>query len=160
MHFERLKLQHIDMVTTALWQRGIVEAMVFGVRDYEDLHAYARQRLEDSQAHAAVLDDGRAIAIFGAFPDGMPGLYTTWFMATEEFSDHFLALTKRLRKLIDEDSGPEGITMLQTFSACVHPMAPKWFSLLGLQEDSDYTDGNHGTVRRFFREMEPVTLED
>ncbi len=152
MRFETMSLHHIDAVVPALWERGIREAMIFGIDDLYSLHQYALDHMADRRAYAAVSDDG-AFAVFGAFPVDAD-MHRTWFMATEGFNDHFRPLTRGMKKLIERSAAEDGYSVLETYSACIHPMAAKWFSLLGLQPDGDYNQVN-SRIKRFYRRFEP-----
>lgn len=149
--FQTLTPTAASSVIHRLWERGIQEAMIFGIHSDKDMFDYCMRRMYDQHAYSAWLEDD-PIAVFGAFPVG-GGMYRTWFLATDEFEDCFMALTRRLRQLIEKESVEAGATAVEIFSACIHPKAARWFGLLGLEPDNDYNSEQGSGMQRFVREF-------
>ncbi len=150
LQFVKLDTNHINAVVSNLWRRGQQEAMVFGLQDTDKIRDYAMDRLGDKYAHAAVVN-GHVICIFGAYPFN-GNIYRTWFLSSEDFTDHFVPITRKLKRMMDEGAAEESAEAIETYSACVHPLAGKWFGLLGLTPDPDYTAING--VTRFIKVYE------
>ena len=62
-------------------------------------------------------------------------------------------VTKEMRKAIPLLMKEHGIRMACVYSLCVDPSAPKWFQLLGFEEDTNYQGLQFGPYksRRFVR---------
>lgn len=138
VEFQPLDMDSAEEVVRRMWQRGAEEAMIFGIQTDEEMLDYIHAREHDVFAWIVTLD-GQPISAFGAF-ESAPCIYRTWFIATDEFEECFMPLTRKLKKIIENAMKISGAIEVETYSACIHPMAKKWFRLLGLTEDHDYSD--------------------
>ena len=84
-----------------------------------------------------------------------PGVVCTAFQASKAFEDPLIGkrITKELRRVIPILMSGRGVRKIHTYSLCIDPGAPKWFRLLGLEEDKDYRGPQRGPfhLRRFVR---------
>ncbi len=92
-------------------------------------------------------------AILGC--DWSDGAMDTHFQACASFELPGVGkqVTKAMRKAIPDLMRERGASLSLTYSLCIDPESPKWFRLLGLEEDMDFKGNRHGgfVMRRFVR---------
>jgi hypothetical protein len=85
------------------------------------------------------------------------GVVYTAFHATREFENPGVGkrITKELRRAIPQLMRDRRVAVCFVLSLCVTPDAPKWFRLLGFEEDSHFEPRPCGPhfMRRFIRRI-------
>lgn len=131
-----------------MWERGRVELGALGIGSREWVASWLWRM---SRGDAVAFDSH---AILGCDWEGIDVVNTS-FQASTSFEQPGvgLAVTKEIRREIPRLMKDRGIRVFNTYSLCVDPSAPKWFRLLGLEEDMTFKGAKHGpyTARRFFR---------
>ena len=126
--FSHVTPQDIDFIIGSLWQRGEEEAVLYGLKSREEMN---RHLLGMSKKHGYCISVGtEPVAAFGANSHD-DQRYTTWFIATERFTEHALGITKFLRGFIRERVAENPDAELELLSATGHPDAVRWFNALG-----------------------------
>lgn len=142
-----LKTSDIDYIVTNIWDRSEDEAAIFGVPDRNNLREYLCAKL--GQRHAYTLKGDYPVAVFGATDQG-ERIFTTWFVASHDFINYYLPITRALKKIIRQKVMSEQPKQLMTYSACLSGKAQRWFSLLGLHPDPN---NNDQPIKRFIWRM-------
>lgn len=150
IEFIPLDMGNAEIVVKNIWDRGREEAMVFGIEDEGGLLDYIYSRRDDRYAYIVIADD-KPIAAMGVFRVDA-GIFRTWFIATDDFVNNFMAITRKIKYMMEHDGIEDGITGFETFSACTHKKTEKWFKVLGLIKDNDYPPRNG--ISRFFKRLE------
>lgn len=133
-----------------MWERGVKELDALGVGPEAWLQGWKKRIL---------LDDAVAIGDHAILGWDWPAIDVcdTSFQAAKSFELPGVGkqVTKAIRKAIPELMVRTGARLSLTHSLCVDPEAPKWFRLLGLQENMKFTGHKFGpyTMRQFFREI-------
>ena len=131
MRFTRLKPDDVYYVADNLWARGRKEAETYGIKDNALL---VRRFLELSTEYGyTVWFEDKPVAVFGAYLDPEDDKYYTWFLATEEFGNVGVSLTRFLRGFIRDRKAEKPTAVLELWSAVDHPKARKWFEVLGFE---------------------------
>lgn len=130
-----------------MWERGRVELQHLGIGPMEWLGGW-HQRIQ--RGDAVAFGDH---AILGWDPDG-EGVCSA-FQASKSFEEPGIgfSVTKEMRKEIPRLLVSRNVLFFNTYSLCVDPEAPKWFRLLGMEEDLIYRGSQHGPyrLRKFWR---------
>lgn len=126
--FSHVTPKDIDFILDNLWSRGADEAIMYGLKNKEEM---SRHLLGMSHKYGFCLSLGvEPVAAFGG--DSADGNhYTTWFVATDKFTDHALGITKFLRGFIKTRIMERPDAELELISATGHPDASRWFNTLG-----------------------------
>jgi hypothetical protein len=132
-----------------MWDRGRIELEALEVTPQSWLAGWKKRILLDD---AVVFGD--ADALLGCdWP--MDGVMDTHFQASRSFELPGVGkrITKEMRRAIPELMRERKASLSLTYSLCVDPEAPKWFRLLGLEEDLSFKGERHGdfVMRRFLR---------
>jgi len=131
-----------------MWERGRQELHYLGVHPRDWIIAWARRI---SKGDALAFGEH---AILGWDSEG-DGVVNTSFQASRSFELPGIGrqVTKAIRAEIPRLMRERGARLVCTYSLCVSPEAPKWFRLLGLEEDADYRGIQRGpyVTRRFIR---------
>ncbi len=143
-------LQDVLHVGESMWERGRKELAALG---------YTPEMWAEGWGKRIRLDDAVAIgehAILGCdWPAG--DVMDTHFQASQSFELPGIGrqVTKAMRKAIPDLMRERGARLSLTYSLCIDPDSPKWFRLLGLEEDIQFKGQSHGeyTMRRFVRRM-------
>ena len=119
--------EEIEYVLTHLWERGKREAEKVGVFGDEQL----RQWLKDFPPDIlyTLVCDGVPLALTGSNQEGET--HYTYFLATKEFRNNGLAITRFMNRFTKERVETLGIKRLELWSASDHSAADKWFNVLG-----------------------------
>lgn len=132
-----------------MWARGREELTNLGIHPREWIDGwFKRIQREDAVAFGEH-------AILGWDLES-EGVCSTAFQASTSFeSPAGLSVTKAMRRAIPILMRERGVRMACVYSLCVDPGAPKWFRLLGFDEDTDYTGVQRGAYvsRRFIRRV-------
>lgn len=135
-------------VGETMWARGREELNWLGVGQREWVEAW-KERIARGDA---VCFDGHAIL---GWNFESPDVVNTSFQASASFELPGIgkSVTKALRHEIPRLMEERKVRLFNTYSLCVDPQAPKWFRLLGLEEDKEYRGIRRGPYvsRRFFR---------
>lgn len=140
-------LADVQRIGGQMWDRGREELKYLGISPEDWLWQW-RQRIQ--RGDAVVFCDH---ALLGCDWEA-PGVVSTAFQASKAFEEGLgKQVTKEMRKAIPELMKARGISLICTYSLCVDPEAPKWFRLLGLEEDRDFQGPMRGPykLRRFIR---------
>jgi hypothetical protein len=119
--------EEVDYVLDRLWDRGKREAEKFGVVG----DAQIRQWLKDfppSILYTLICDDV-PLAITGSNQEGET--HYTYFLATKQFKDNGLAITRFMNRFTKDRVETLGIKRLELWSASDHDAADRWFNILG-----------------------------
>lgn len=133
-----------------MWARGVAELTALSIGPVQWVEGWAsRINRNDALAigsHAIVGCDWETVDVCN-----------TSFQASTSFELPGVgkSVTKALRKAIPELLRERGARLSLTYSLCIDPEAPKWFRLLGLEEDTNFKGQSHGgyVMRRFVRRM-------
>lgn len=137
LKFATLTPDDVDFIINRLWQRGEEEAVLWGLKSKEEHRAHL---LSMAKKHGYCLSghDDEPIAAFGVCepPDGIT--YSTWFIATDRFTEVGLSITKFLRGFIREKLKGHPEAEIELISAVSHADAGRWFQILGFEyKDSE-----------------------
>lgn len=145
----------IAYVMANLWERGAQELDALEIDP--DVALTSIQHWRDSgYPTMAWLVDREPVFVIGLVPKG-PALMETWFIATEAFRRHKLAITRELRHKVDDVAVSMGLREVEIHSPCIHPDSGRWFGALGFTLDvsrhSAYSDASTEGTRlyRFVR---------
>jgi len=129
-----------------MWHRGRVELAELGISRRQWLDDWKRRIAADN----AVAFDKHAILGCDWVAEG---ICTTAFQASTSFEQEGLRITKEMRRAIPGLMQRIGAKEARVHSLCVDPGAPKWFRLLGFEEDMDFPIERRGAyfLRRFVR---------
>lgn len=131
-----------------MWHRGKVELSHLGIRPEQWVEGW-RCRINRDDAYAI-----GEVALLGCDWEEAD-VCTTSFQATTDFELPGIGkqVTKAIRKAVPELMKRVGARKACIYSLCVDPEAPKWFRVLGFDEDKDFRGFQHGpyTSRRFVR---------
>jgi hypothetical protein len=137
-------------VGRGMWWRGKEELGWLRVTELQWLEGW-RRRIRRGDAFA--IGD---VAILGCDWESH-GVCATAFQATTDFELPGVGrqATKAMRKSIPDLMKKVGARKACVYSLCVDQAAPKWFRLLGFEEDTDYTGLMYGPYksRRFVRRV-------
>lgn len=131
----------IAYVFKRLWDRGQRE--IEKLSGYADYSAAARIFMNlESEHRYSFYCNGKPVAVFGAVPskNTQDGIYSTWFLATEKFTDIARGATRTLKKLLEEKTKDPSCKVLKLVSAVDHPKSDRWFKMLGFTLDRE--EGN------------------
>lgn len=135
----KFKPEHAVFIAQDMWARGEEEARIFGLTAIDDILP-----MLDRIEHAATFSYlGTPYAITGAVK-AQEDVYHTVFMARPQFEDHLRAGTRMLKKHLRAQAAEKPTADIVAFSACPHPDAEKWFTLLGFEPVS-----SSGPVRTY-----------
>jgi hypothetical protein len=141
-------LQDVVHVGETMWARGIEELKYLGFNGPQWIGGwYHRIQRGDAVAFGPH-------AILGWDPEGLD--VCSAFQASKSFEEPGIgfAVTKEMRREIPRLMKSRGVHRFNTYSLCIDPEAPKWFRLLGMEEDLNYRGEKRGpyTLRKFWRE--------
>jgi hypothetical protein len=135
-------------VGETMWKRGVQELLAFGTTPEIWLEGW-RRRIARGDAVAF-----GEHAILGCDWES-EGVVCTSFQASKSFELPGIgkAVTKEIRRHTKDLMQKHGIRTVCTYSLCVDESAPKWFRLLGMEEDLSYVGIKRGpyVTRRFIR---------
>lgn len=123
-------INHMDLahIIWNLWPRGLEELGRIGVTPWQAFERFKR----------CVGEGGRHITLWaGSQPVMASGIgrqnneYVTWFIATNEFNQHYRAITRTLKRECDVHAKP-----IMIYSVTVHPLTERWFQSLGFSRDA------------------------
>lgn len=137
-------------VGETMWARGIAELTALGIGPVQWFEGWTgRINRGDALAidsHAIVGCDWETVDVCN-----------TSFQASTSFEIPGVgkSVTKALRKAIPELLRERGAKLSLTYSLCIDPEAPKWFRLLGLEEETKFKGQQYGkhAMRLFVRRM-------
>lgn len=132
-----------------MWGRGREELTALGIHP-RDWVAGWMERIARGDATAF-----GSHAILGCDRES-EGICSTAFQASQSFEGPVgLSITKEMRRAIPALMRDRGIHTACVYSLCVDPGAPKWFRLLGFEEDTEYKGAQRGAYvsRRFIRRV-------
>jgi hypothetical protein len=114
-----------EFIAGHLWERGDRELSAYGVTwlSFMNLHEQAI----DAGMSITITRDGEPIGLLAIAKDG-----TSHFIATNKFD---AAATKALAQAIPVEAEKRGIQKIAVFSLAIDRRAPRWFALLGLEDD-------------------------
>jgi len=141
-------LEDVLRVGNTLWERGRKELDALGITHARWLEGWKKR---------IALDDAVAVGEHAILGCDWPSIEVmdTHFQASETFELPGVgsAVTKAMRKAIPDLMRERKAVVSLTYSLCIDPDSPKWFRLLGLQEDTNFRGEKHGpyTMRRFVR---------
>jgi hypothetical protein len=140
-------LQDVLHVGETMWERGRKELGALGIGRRAWLEGWQGR----INAGDAVAIGEHAILGCNRYKD----ICDTHFQASESFELPGVggSVTKAMRKAIPDLMRERGFRVSFTYSLCIDPEAPKWFRLLGLEEDTNFKGKEHGpyVMRRFVR---------
>lgn len=140
-------MEDVLHVADTMWSRGR-EELSWLVSQEDWLRGWA-QRIRRGEAVAF-----GEHALLGWDFEG-EGVVNTSFQASRSFEDPGVGkrVTKALRAAIPRLMRERGVRLISLYSLCVDSGAPKWFRLLGFDEDTDYRGIPRGpyVTRRFVR---------
>ena len=160
-------MEDVFHVGEMMWQRGIDELTALGIDKEMWVMGWSR-RIASGDAVAIVVEhlsyrvgefryvglEPETVAILGCDWEEA-GICSTAFQASFHFEGDGVgrAVTRAIRKHIPALMKKHGIYLAQIISLCVDPKAPKWFRLLGFEEDKDFRGMRFGKYRsrRFLR---------
>src|SRR5688572_22309920 len=131
----------------SMWARGVAELDALGITPLQWLEGWQKRIL---------LGDAVAIgghAILGCDWEFASDVCDTSFQASTSFELPGVGrqVTKAMRKAIPQLMRDRGARVSLTYSLCIDPESPKWFRLLGLEEDMNFKGQKHGDyVMRLF----------
>lgn len=135
-------------IAKTMWKRGKDELTLLGVEP----EAWFKGWFDRIQRGDAVAFGPHAIL---GWDWESPGVCNTSFQASTSFELPGVgkSVTKEMRRVIPQLAEGRKARLICTYSFCIDPEAPKWFRLIGLQEDLDYRGIKRGpyTSRRFIR---------
>lgn len=138
LHFNLATPDDIDAVVSGLWDRGAREASNYGFKTKDQIREYLKGMC-DSHAYVLAIDNAR-IAAFGACAVRR-NVYSTWFIATDRFSEAGAPITRFLRGFIREKLFEHPGAQIEMSSAVDHPDAERWFKILGFERVPDKEHG-------------------
>ncbi len=123
-----------------------------------DACAEIKTRIKTFGGHA-ILDAGRAIALYGFVPFPKEPGYATWFVCTRPFFDRDVLRNARfcrdrMTAWGDKLKGP-----IIAASSSPHPDAQRWLKLLGFEKISDHSSGFVSQFKRDFLAQAMVDSE-
>lgn len=120
----------IAFVVDRLWGRGHTEFSMDGAPTINQLIARFEKMAD---GHSRTLShNGWPVAVCGVNDLG-GNVFSTWFIATEDFTAAGLAVTRYLRRLLKAKTEEHPGAKVVLVSACAHPDASRWFAALGFQ---------------------------
>lgn len=130
-----------------MWARGRIELEHLNIQPVEWLWGW-HQRIQRGDAVAF-----GPHAILGWDKDG-PDVCSAFQASTSFEGPAGFAVTKEMRREIPKLMKARNVRRFNTYSLCIDPEAPKWFRLLGMEEDLIYRGSQRGpyTLRKFWRE--------
>ena len=141
-------LRDVVHIGETMWERGREELGWLGVTPAAWLQAWG-QKIQRGDAVAF-----GEHAILGCDWEG-DDVVNTSFQASRSFELPGIGkqVTKEMRIAIPKLMQGRGIRKAFVYSLCVDPNAPKWFRLLGFDEDTEYRGIKRGPyiTRRFVR---------
>ena len=131
LNFAHITPEDLQFIIDKLWDRGVEEAVLYGLKTPEELYQHF---IGVSRQHGYCLKVGdEPVAAFGVTPP-KGKKYSTWFIATERFSEAGLGITKFLRGFVRERLAEHPEAELELVSAVGHPDATRWFNALGFTQ--------------------------
>lgn len=140
-------LSDVLHIGRTMWARGKEELKHLGISPQDWLYGW-HLRIQRGDAVAF-----GPHAILGCDKDGV-GVSSAFQASTSfELPGVGRQVTKEMRKAIPRLMQSRGVPYFTTYSLCVDPEAPKWFRLLGMEEDLIYRGPMKGPyrLRRFIR---------
>ena len=132
-----------------MWERGKEELGWLGVTETQWLKGW-KDRI--TRGDAISFDH----AILGCDWESEDVINTS-FQASKSFElpEVGKQVTKQMRKAIPRLMEERGIRLACVYSLCVDEQAPRWFRLLGFEEDTEYRGIKRGPyiTRRFLRRL-------
>lgn len=112
-----------------LWPRGVEELRRLGLTHEQALRRFMGYA---GRGRAGVLsaDDVPLIATGTCTEDGER---FTWFIATDAFEQHPIAITRFLRRHLQTEPTP-----IHIYSVCIHPDTARWFAALGFRRSEHW----------------------
>lgn len=141
----------INIVMSNLWQRGLEELELVNVSRQSAAMQIAAWR-DQGYPSMGWSVDGLPVFICGLVPDGK--LASTWFQATDDFTQHQREITRALKRKIEDEAARLALDEVEIFSACIHPRTGRWFAALGFELDIDrHPAQGQPRFYRFVRKM-------
>lgn len=141
-------LHDVIHIGQTMWERGKEELGWLGVTESQWLQGW-KERI--ARGDAVAFDSH---AILGCDWEGDDVINTSFQASTSfELPGVGRQVTKQMRQAIPELMRERGVRLACVYSLCVEPEAPKWFRLLGFEEDTNYRGVTRGPylARRFLR---------
>jgi len=116
-------------VIDRLWARGRGELLILGLTPSDAIRRFT----EFSKIGPSWwIGDPEPVCVFGLAP--IPEGYSTWFISTEGFNEHYLRITKNLKKILRESDRTTYLVTPRT-----HERADPWFKTLGFGEPIEHS---------------------
>lgn len=140
----------VDYVTAHMWERGKREGKRIGFEN--EAHIQAHLKSHPPKYFYTLVADGNPMVVMGA--ESHDNVCYTWFIATKEFTRHGLAVTKFMNRFTKQWKEESGEDRLELWSASDHPMAEKWFNVLGF-----YRYGADDTFNKYLYNPENLVAD-
>jgi ribosomal protein S18 acetylase RimI-like enzyme len=127
---EPIQQGDIAFVAHNLWGRGREEFVLHGIEAPEELRARI-EGMVDEHSRSLLFDD-LLVAVCGV-NQVEPDVFSTWFLATEDFARAAFAATRFLRKMLKAKTEEHPLATVVLVSANSHPDARRWFEALGFE---------------------------
>lgn len=141
----------VNHVFDNLWERGARELEMLGFSN-EMARGFVAYQVQAGMPTLALWFDNEPVVIMGLARSDNPNAMSTWFQATELFTEFARPITEELRRQIAHVGETRNLDYVEIISPCVHPHAGRWFRALGFNLDVNrFIPIREGSQERLYR---------